>query len=228
MSRTIALSRMRLVSYVAAQRAWAPWLTALALIFIAHAGGQAKPNQAYAFSATILFAVFGWQAKLVLDTEPDEQRMLSRVTVGSPARELVSGLLAAAVAGLPALVLGVFVPLVIGALEIRGSVWGWLGFGVWIHLLAIVCGVGVGALASRALVRPVGWASLILVAAPVLVLILGSRDAVIARLLVPPLFGAADLEPPADLGSMAVVSLQGLAWAGVLIAVYAALRHRRS
>ncbi|MFD2080338.1 hypothetical protein SAMN05421678_11080 [Actinopolymorpha cephalotaxi] len=225
--RTLALTRMRLVSYVASQRAWPPWVAGLALVLAAHAGGRSAPNQAYAFSAALLFAVFGWQAKTVLDTEPDGQRLLSRAAVGSGAREVVAGLLAALAAAVPVVVVAVVVPYAVGALKIRGPALPWLGFGAWIHLLAVLAGIGVGALASRVVVARAGWSALILVGAPVAVLVLGSRDAPAARVLVPPLISAARLESAADLGGLLTATLHATVWAAVLLAVYGALRRTR-
>ncbi|MGW0229004.1 hypothetical protein ACWDWO_11880 [Actinopolymorpha singaporensis] len=225
--RTLALTRMRLVAYVASQRAWPPWVAGLALVLGAHAGGRSAPNQAYAFSAALLFAVFGWQAKTVLDTEPDGQRLLSRAAVGSGTREVVAGLLAALAAAVPIVVIAVVVPYALGALRIRGPALPWLGFGVWIHLLAVLAGLGVGALASRVVVARIGWSALILVGAPVTVLVLGSRDALPARVLVPPLVSAARLEPTADLGGLLTATLHATVWAAVLLAAYGTLRRTR-
>ncbi|MEQ7009624.1 hypothetical protein ABN028_25965 [Actinopolymorpha sp. B17G11] len=113
MTRVVALVRMRIAAYVGLQRVWPPLIAALALVSVAHAGGVAPPNQAYAFSAALLLGVFGWQTKLVLDTEPDEQRLLAKIGVGSPGRELAAGLLAALVMVLPVVVLGVVAPLLV-------------------------------------------------------------------------------------------------------------------
>ncbi|WP_020573522.1 hypothetical protein [Actinopolymorpha alba] len=228
MTRTLALARMRLLAYVRSQRAWMPLLATLALILGAHAGGRAVPNQAYAFSATLLFAVFGWQTKLLLDTEPDEQRMLARLAVGSGRRELLAGLLAAGAATVPAILAAILIPLAIGALQVRGPLAPWLAFGLWIHLLSAGCAVGVGALASRVVVRPAGWAAMILVAAPVAVLVFGSREAAVPRWLVPQLFAAAHIERPGELAAIGLVTAHAAAWIVVLLAGYAALRRGRT
>jgi hypothetical protein len=225
--RTFALTRMRLVSYVAGQRAWPPWVAGLALVLAAHAGGRSAPNQAYAFSSALLFAVFGWQAKTVLDTEPDGQRLLSRAAVGSGAREVVAGLLAALAAALPVVVVAVIVPFAAGTLKIRGPVLPWLGFGLWIHALAVLAGIGVGALASRVVVARIGWSALILVGVPVAMLVLGSRDALAAQALVPPLISAAHLDSTSDLGGLLTTTLHAVAWAAVLLALYGGLRRTR-
>ncbi len=229
MSRVVALAAMRLRAYVVSQRAWAPWLASLALVLVAHGGGAARPAPAYAFSATLLFAAFCWQTKLVLDTEPDTQRMLARLGVGSARRELVAGLLAAALAAVPAIVAGVLVPLVIGALELPGggATVQWLVFGLWVHVLAAVCGLGVGALASRAVIRPAGWAALVLVGVPVVVMVFGSRDSALLRWLVPQLFAVAHIDSATDVLATAAVTGHALGWTAVTLTVYAALRRSR-
>lgn len=226
MTRVVALARMRAAAYVGSQRVWAPMLAALALDLAAHGGGTAPPGEAYAFSAALLFGVFGWQTKLVLDTEADEQRMLARVGVGSARREVAAGLLAAAAMAVPAILMAVLVPLALGALDLRDAGDLWLPLGLWVQLVSAGCALGVGALASRPVVRQPGWAALLLVAAPVLVLVLGSRQAG-ARWMVPQLFAAADVDGRGDLTSFALVTAHALAWAGVLLVGYAALRRTR-
>ncbi len=227
MRRVAALARMRLAAYAGTQRFWGPMVATLAFVLGAHAGGVAPASEAYAFSAMLLFGVFGWQTKLVLDTEADEQRLLARVAVGAPGRELVAGLLAAGAAVVPAILFALAAPLVLGAVDIPRSGLTWLALGVWVHLLSAGCALGVGALASRAVVHKPGWATLLLVAAPVLVLVLGTRNAAGARWLVPQLFATAHLDGPGDLGSIAVVTAHALGWAAVVLAGYAALRVTR-
>jgi ABC transporter len=96
---------------------------------------------AYAFSAILLFAAFCWQTNVVLDTEPDEQRLLALLGVGTQRRELVAGLLAAAGAAAPAVAFGVLAPAGIGPLALPpgGAAVPWLLFGPWVHGLAAVC-----------------------------------------------------------------------------------------
>ncbi|MEQ7123193.1 hypothetical protein ABN034_01615 [Actinopolymorpha sp. B11F2] len=230
MTRVVALVRMRIAAYVGLQRVWPPLVAALALVSVAHAGGVAPPNQAYAFSAALLFGVFGWQTKLVLDTEPDEQRLLAKIGVGSRGRELAAGLLAALVMVLPVVVLGVVAPLLVGAVEISGG-WpewaAWVAFGGWLHVLSAMCGLAVGALASRPVIAGAGWSVMIVLAVPVLVLVLGSRQSQTPRWLVPQLFAASRIEGAADLGSAGVITVHALGWAALLLAGYAALRRSR-
>jgi hypothetical protein len=229
-SRVLALVRMRLASYVGLQRVWPPLVAALALLAVAHGGGAAPPNQGYAFSAALLFGVFGWQTKLVLDTEPDEQRLLARIGVGSQGREVAAGLLAALAMALPVIVLGVVAPPLVGAVDLSGG-WpewaAWIAFAGWLHVLSATCGLAVGALASRPVMTGVGWSAMVLLAVPVLVLVLGSRQAQTPRWLVPQLFAASRIDAAADLASAGVITLHALGWAALLLAGYAALRRAR-
>src|SRR5882757_5769710 len=96
----IALIRMRLTGFVQTGRAIAPLLAALVVLSILYGGGQAQAGEAYGVSAAVLFVVLAWQTKVLLDVEPDVQRRMGRVAVGT-AREIAAGLLAAIVAGLP-------------------------------------------------------------------------------------------------------------------------------
>lgn len=225
--RVLALAWMRVNAYARSQRALGPLLGTLVLLGIAHAGGKASPAQAYGFSAALLFAVFAWQTKLILDTEPDEQRMIARVGVGSGAREVGAGLIAAVATGLPIVLVGIVAPLAMGVLDFaRTSLAAAIGLGLLVHVLAVLAGAGVGALASRAVVPEAGWAALILVGAPVLVIVLGSRTSPIAHLLVPQFFGLAKLGP-GDAGGAAALSAHAVLWAAVLLGAYAFLRRTR-
>jgi hypothetical protein len=225
--RTLALASMRINAYARSQRALGPLLGTLVLAGIAHAGGQASPQQAYGFSAALLFGVLAWQTKLILDTEPDEQRMIARVSIGSAPKEAVAGILAALACAVPIVLVGLFAPALLRALDLeRTNLLAALALGLLIHALAVFAGLGVGALASRAVVPATGWAALILVGAPVLVLVLGSRTSPVAHLLVPQFFGLAKLGPD-DAAGTATLTAHALAWAAILLAWYAFLRRTR-
>src|SRR5258706_15696658 len=108
-----ALVRMRLAGFVQTGGAAAPLLAALVVLSILYGGGKAQAGEAYGVSAAVLFAVLAWQTKVLLDVEPDVQRRLGRVAVGT-AREIAAGLLAAVAAGLPVVLLGLVLPWVVG------------------------------------------------------------------------------------------------------------------
>jgi hypothetical protein len=100
------LIAMRLSAYVRTQVALAPLLVALAMLGVLYGGGQAEPAEAYGLSAVILFPIFAWQVKILLDVEPDVQRHIAIAALGSRAREMACGLLAGAVTCLATLAVG--------------------------------------------------------------------------------------------------------------------------
>lgn len=228
LTRVLALTRFRVVAYLRLQRALAPLVAAFVAVSIAYAGGVAPANQAYAFSATLLFGIFGWQTKLVLDAEATGQRLLARVSVGNAGADVAADLLAAGVAAIPVVLLGVGAPLALGTLKVDGPLLPWIGFGAWLHVLSAVAGTGVGVVASRAVVPRAGWSTLLLVMAPVAVLVLGSRESAIPRWLVPQLFASARIEHAGDVARIGLVSAHTILWAAVLLAAYAALRRTRA
>lgn len=105
----IALVRMRLAAFVRSGRALAPVITALVVLGIIHGGGESAAAPAYGYSAVMLFPVLAWQAKLLLDAEPDVQRRLARLTAGAR-REATAGLLAATGLGLAFCAVAMLVP----------------------------------------------------------------------------------------------------------------------
>jgi hypothetical protein len=223
-NRVIALARMRVLAYWRSQRAVGPLLLTLVLLGTAYAGGPSEPAQAYGFSAALLLGVYAWQAKLLLDVEPDEQRSIARAAVGRARREVVAGALAALVASVPLVVLAGIVPALLGALLPSLGLGGALAFGLVLHALTAACGVGFGVLASRTVVRSNGWGVVILVGVSALVLILGTRTGSGVQWLVPPVLAAARVE---GIGGLTLVSLGLLAWAAALFLAYAALRRTR-
>lgn len=224
MNRVIALARMRVLAYWRSQRAVGPLLLSLVLLMTAYAGGPSEPAEAYGFSAALLLGAYAWQAKLLLDVEPDEQRSIARAAVGRARREVVAGTLAALVASVPLVVLAAVVPAVLGALLPSTGLGGALAFGFLLHALTATCGAGFGVLASRAVVRSSGWGVVILVGVSALVLILGTRTGSAVQWLVPPVLAAARVE---GIGGMTLVSMGMVAWAGALFLAYAALRRTR-
>lgn len=88
-----ALVRMRLTAFLRSGRALPGLLGTLVVVGIIYGGGKSDAAEAYGFSAVALFPVIAWQAKLVLDTEPDVQRRLAVSAVGLR-REIVAGLAA--------------------------------------------------------------------------------------------------------------------------------------
>lgn len=225
MNRTLTLARIRRTAYVGTQRAYAPLLTALVLVLVARVSGSSEPDSAYAFSAALLFAVFAWQAKAVLDTEPDEQRMLGRLAVGSADREIAAGLLAPLVPTLPILLAALVAPLLGALLGQSGEgLLEWVGFGLWIHLISMFSGTAVGALTSRAVISSRAWAISIQVLVFLGVLVLGSRPEPFLRWWVPQLVDVSGI----DLVTGLLISVHAMAWSGIVFLGYVRLRRRRA
>ncbi|MEU7906039.1 hypothetical protein [Actinoplanes sp. NPDC049118] len=231
-----ALVLMRLAGFVRSGRALAPVIAALVVLAVVHGGGQSAAAPAYGYSAVMLFPVLAWQAKLVLDAEPDVQRRLARLTVG-PRREACAGLLAAAVLGAVFCAVAMLVPwwpfhAVRGPLpgSAEPSTAAGIALGVLAHLLALPAAVALGALASRAVTRTVRNGITVLVVGAVLVIVLGLGGS-FAPWLVPPVMAtaralAADSSPSAF--ALWLLSGWALAWCAVALAGYARLRKSRS
>ena len=105
-----SLIRMRLAAYVKSGRFILPLLATLVLLGIAYGGGRSSAASAYGTSALMLFPVLAWQTKLLLDTEPDVQRRLALTALGSRRREVTAGLVAAALAAVPVILIALIVP----------------------------------------------------------------------------------------------------------------------
>jgi hypothetical protein len=232
----IALVRMRLTAFVRGGRALAPAIAALALLGVIHGGGQSPAAPAYGYSAVMLFPVLAWQAKLVLDAEPDGQRRLARLAVGAR-REAAAGLLAATIPGLAFCVVALLVPWwpfrAISSPEpgsAEPSLATGVGLGVLAHLLAVAAAVALGALASRAVTRTVRNGLMVLVTGAVLSLVLGLSGSVVPW-LVPPVMAtaralAADELPQA--GRFWLLGAWTAAWCAVALGGYGSLRRGRS
>ncbi len=225
--------RMRLRGFVRSGRALAPMAGALVLIGMAYGGGAAQPGEAYGFTAIVMFPVLAWQTKIILDGEPDVQRRLARVAVGSAGRELASGLLVAAIAAVGSTAVALALPWLIGGISVPadGSLGRQVALGVWAHLLAIPPAVALGGLASRAITRNAGRGAIALLTGVVLAIVFGLKGSPVMW-LAPPLLPAARLaaahHPPAVTSAGLLLTVQGVLWAGVAIALYARLRRTRS
>jgi hypothetical protein len=169
-----------------------------------------------------------WQAKLVLDTEPDVQRRLAITAVGRQ-REVVAGLIAASTVGLTTVVFALVVPWVIGGIRTGDLPLGeGIGLGAWAHLSALVAAVGLGALASRALTRTTLYGVAVLVTGSVLAIAFGFEGSP-APWLMPPLMATARmLAHQPEAGTAVGLTVQALAWTAVVLSGYTWLRRTRS
>jgi HAMP domain-containing protein len=184
---------------------------------------------AYGYSAAALFPVLAWLTKLLLDTEPDVQRRLARLAVG-PAREGLSGVLAAVLLALAVCALAMGAPWLFHGIDARVALGSGVALGVLAHLLAIPPAVALGALASRAVTRTVRTGVTVLVVAAVLVVVLGLKSS-FAPWLVPPVMAMArlltDNTDPA-VGDLILLTGWAVAWCAVAFAGYGWLRRARA
>jgi hypothetical protein len=228
-----ALVRMRLAAFVRSGRALPPIIAALAVLAVIYGGGSSLPGPAFGYSAVMLFPVLAWLTKLVLDAEPEVQRRLARLTVGS-GRELAAGLFAATVIGLVLCAVAMLAPWPFGA--IRGPEPGepamatGVLLGALAHLLALCAAIALGALASRAVTRGIRNGVTVLVTGSVLVVVLGLSGS-IAPWLVPPVMAMAralsrTTLPPG--GAFWLLAAWAAAWCATVLAIYGWLRRRRS
>lgn len=224
-----ALVRMRVAGFVRGGRALAPLIAVLVELGVIYGGGASPAAVAYGYSAVALFPVLAWLTKLLLDTEPDAQRRLARLTVG-PAREAAAGVLAALLLALLVGVTAMVAPWIFGGIDSSVALGSGIALGVLAHLLAVPAAVALGALSSRAVTRSIRLGLTVLVVSAVLVVVLGLNGSV-APWLVPPVMATARaLNDPAVPPAATLMGLTAWAalWCAVAFAGYGWLRRARS
>jgi hypothetical protein len=226
------LIRMRLTALTRTGQVIAPILGGMVVLGVFYGGGAARPAEAYGLSAIVLFPVLAWQTKILLDVEPDTQRQMAVVALGSWRREAVAGLLAAAAATMPVVLLALVLPWLLGGvtLSLGGpALLPALLIGLWAHLLAVPPAVALGALASRVITTSAGRAAAVLAGAVVLAIVLGVPQSPVPW-LAPPLLGVARAlgGRSVELGPLLPLSLWALVWALVVLTGYGWLRRRRA
>uniref|UniRef100_UPI001C5ED7F8 hypothetical protein n=1 Tax=Nonomuraea rhizosphaerae TaxID=2665663 RepID=UPI001C5ED7F8 len=122
----IALAFFRLMAYIRSHRVYQSLMLMLVLIAILY-GSRAplgSETPALTDAAVLIIPVLAWAVRSLLDTEPDQQRAMSAISVGGRARELGAGLLAALVTSLTlvALALGWGLALGVSAVPPTGEV----------------------------------------------------------------------------------------------------------
>ena len=223
------LVAMRIAGFVRGGRALAPLIAVLVELGIIYGGGASPAAVAYGYSAAALFPVLAWLTKLLLDTEPDVQRRLARLSVG-PAREATAGILAALVLSLAVCVAAMAAPWLFHGIDTSVALGSGIALGVLAHLLAVPPAIAVGALASRAVTGSIRLGVTVLAVAAVLVVVLGLTGS-FAPWLVPPVMATAralndPAVPPA--GELALLTGWAAVWCAVAFAGYGWLRRARS
>ena len=223
------LVAMRIAGFVRGGRALAPLIAVLVELGIIYGGGASPAAVAYGYSAAALFPVLAWLTKLLLDTEPDVQRRLARLSVG-PAREATAGILAALVLSLAVCAAAMAAPWLFHGIDTSVALGSGIALGILAHLLAVPPAIAVGALASRAVTGSIRLGVTVLVVAAVLVVVLGLTGS-FAPWLVPPVMATARAlndakAPPA--GQLALLTGWAALWCATAFAGYGWLRRARS
>jgi len=228
-----ALVRMRLVAFIRSGRVLAPLMCVLVVLLVIYGGGAAQVGEAYGFSSAVLFPILAWQTKLLLDVEPDTQRHLAIVAVGSRHREWFAGIVAAALAALAGSAFTIGVPWLVGGVtgpqrpDDPPFAAGFVA-GVWAVFALIPPALALGALASRAVTRDTARGLMVLVGGSIAAYPLGITSSPVWW-LVPPVLrvGRSAVHGLAG-ATMAGYTVHALLWTAVALAGYSWLRRARS
>ncbi|HKT05618.1 MAG TPA: hypothetical protein VJT31_39400 [Rugosimonospora sp.] len=223
---------MRLTGLTRTGRAIAPLLGGLVVLAVLYGGGAARPAEAYGLSAIVLFPVLAWQTKILLDVEPDTQRQMAVVALGSWRREALAGMVAAAAATVPVVLLALLLPWLLGGVStgLGGpSLVPALLLGLWAHAVAVPPAVALGALSSRVITTSAGRAAAVLAGAVVLALVLGVPASPVPW-LAPPLLGVARALSGQQVQVARLLPYTGWAvvWAVAILVGYGWMRRRRA
>ncbi|MEN3308612.1 MAG: hypothetical protein V7603_4814 [Micromonosporaceae bacterium] len=226
------LISLRLTGLTRTGRAIAPLLGGMVVLAIFYGGGAARPAEAYGLSAIVLFPVLAWQTKILLDVEPDTQRQLAVVALGSWRREAMAGMIAAAAATVPVVLLALTLPWLLDAVTLSQGgpgLFGALLLGLWAHAIAVPPAVALGALSSRVITTSAGRAAAVLAGAVVLAIVLGVPQSPVPW-LAPPLLGVARAlaGQQVDLAQLLPLTLWAVVWAVAILVGYGWLRRRRA
>jgi len=229
---TAALVRMRLHAYARSGRIAAPTLATIVLVAALYGGGAAQPGEGYGLSAYLLLPIMAWQTKLLLDTEPDIARRLAVVTIG-PRRELTAGLIAAAAAAIPTIVIAAALPWLIGGIATSAPAGGpalptGILLGLWAHALAVPPALAVGALCSRAITRSTAIGVLALVGGWLLIVVLSLPRSPMRWIAPPAMAVTKAARSQLDLPLVGGLTIWTVAWAAIATLLYAAARRSRT
>ncbi|WP_018350680.1 hypothetical protein [Longispora albida] len=222
-----ALIRMRLTGFVRGQRGLIAPAGILLLLAAIQAGEPGSAAEVYGLSAMLLFPVLAIQVKLLLDAEPDGQRGLAAVALGSHRREVTAGLAAAALTAGPVIAASLVLPWLVGGIRSSDLSPRSLVVGAWAHLIFVPAAVAIGAWASRAVTRAAGPGALLLAGAVVVTAVLDQRWSPVPWLVPPMLTVPRALNDNAGTGTLLVITAVALAWSAVTLGGYTWYRLRR-
>jgi hypothetical protein len=221
----IALAVFRVAAYVRSHRVYQALLMILLLLAVVHGSRAPRGLETAALtdSAALIIPFLAWAARSLLDTEPDQQRALSAMSVGGRGRELTAGLLAAlaACAALDVLTLAWGLLLGVSAVPQGGELTAVL----ILHALAVLAGVALGALTTRVILPSPAVSIMALVAGFLAMLLVSASPLHWLTVPVTVWMRSAGSDVLTDrLPELAAVSL---AWCLIGLAAYAWLRRTR-
>ncbi len=218
--RDLALVGFRLRAVLRARVLLAPLVGLVAVQLIGLAGPAGPAAIQVVTASSFALPLLGWAARQVLDDEPDEQVRLSTLAVGGQVRAEVAGLLTAyaLVAPLGLLAAGASLLHVDQAgVPARDAV-----AGLALAMATALAAVAIGACAARAVAGTGGASVVVLVAAPVLVAVVGLSSNGAVTALVPRLDEAVRAANAGRFAHAApALELQVVLWSSLVLA----LRH---
>lgn len=221
----IALTVFRVAAYVRSHRIFQALLLMLALIAILYGSRAPKgaETEVLTDAAVLVIPILAWSSRSLLDTEPDQQRAMSAISVGGRLRELSAGLLAAFGTSLVLIALALGWGLVLGVSAVPGP--EEFAAVLTLYGLATLTGVTLGALTSRAILRSPAISIMSLLLGFLVMLMLSASP--LYWLTVPVITwmkSANSAELTARLPELGAISL---AWCLLGLACYAWLRRTR-
>ncbi|MFI6500822.1 hypothetical protein [Nonomuraea typhae] len=147
----MALTHFRISAYILSHRVYQAIVPILILQAILYASRAPLGSEAAVLtdSAALIIPMLAWSTRSLLDTEPDEQRIVSATTAGGRGRELAAGLLAALTVNLIFAAFALACGLIMGISAAPAP--DVLAAAISLHILAALAGLALGALTSRAI-----------------------------------------------------------------------------
>ncbi|WP_049564813.1 hypothetical protein [Nonomuraea sp. SBT364] len=221
----IALAAFRVAAYVRSHRVYQALLMILALLAIVHGSRAPRGLEVPALtdSAALIIPFLAWAARSLLDTEPDRQRELSATIAGGRRRELAAGLLAALAVCVTfdALALAWGVLLGVSATPQGAELAAVLA----LHVLAVLAGLALGALTSRAILPSPAVSIMALLGGFLVMLLVSASPLHWLSVPVTAWMRAASAGLLAD--RLPALGAASLAWCLIGLAAYAWLRRTR-
>lgn len=220
----IALIHFQVAGYVRSLRVLQPLIVVTLVVLLVLVQGPSGPDAAdlavrtFGDVAAIMFPIWAWAARALLDTQPDEQRALTATAARRPSAPTWAGLLAAYGVNLFLGVVALTVPLIHAVLA--ASPGQAVLTGCALNLLVAVPGTLLGAWTSRALIPDPGVSLLALLGGATALLLLGlGRLSWVSVPMIEWMRSAHD-GPAAFVSDFPAIALQLLLWSTAVGAAY--------